>query len=309
MAMTTSAGPEENSRAGTGIAASAEPAVAVTGVSFAYTPGDPVLRDVSLNLAQGGFLAVIGPNGGGKTTLLRLLLGLERPQRGEVNVFGRPPAAVSRHVGYVPQFSTMQLDFPATVLEMTLMGGGCSSWRGGSWDTGREAGKKASAYLDILGLGDCADRPVGALSGGQRQRALVARALMGCPVPLDEPESAGAPAPFLLLLDEPTASVDPEGRFCFYEFLGRLRGRVSIIVVSHDVLMVSPFFSTIAFVDTTLTFLRGNELSAENLSILYGRHLHDCPVGDWQHAGGLQHVSGCTHPACCRPDDEKACGE
>jgi zinc transport system ATP-binding protein len=243
-------------------------------------------------IRQGDFLALIGPNGGGKTTLLHLLLGLLTPQEGRVAVFNEPPAAMSRHIGYVPQFSTMQLDFPASVLEMVLMGSACPGIRSGSWDTSATARDKARGYLELLGLSGLEKQRVGALSGGQRQRALVARALMGSPCNLGaSPSSGAAPVPFLLLLDEPTASIDPEGKFCFYEFLDRLRGTISIIVVSHDFFMASPFFSSIAFVNTSLTSLENRDLSPENLDLLFGRHQHDCPVAYMRHAGRSPHLS------------------
>ena len=276
------------------------PAAAIIAcLSFSHDPLHKVLEDVSLTVNQGDFLALIGPNGGGKTTLLRLLLGLLQPQSGTISVFGRSPASMSKHIGYVPQFSTMELDFPASVLDMTLMGAACPTLRGGAWSTGSAARKKALGYLDLLGLGGLEKQHVGALSGGQRQRALVARALMGSPEPLEETASTTAPpAPFLLLLDEPTASIDPEGTFCFFEFLGKLRGRITVIVVSHDLFMVSPFFSSVAFVNKNLTTLDGSALSPENLNVLFGQHLHNCPVADMQHAGGATHEQNCTHPVC-----------
>lgn len=272
----------------------AVPAVDIRGLCFSY--GDaPVLKDVSLTLVPGEFLAVIGPNGGGKTTLLQCLLGLLKPGAGSVRIFNGEPARMRSHIGYVPQFSTLRAGFPASVLETVLMGAARPSLRGGSWHQDRPAREKALAYLETLGLADYAGRSVDSLSGGQRQRVLVARALMG------KPEEDGDPASFLLLLDEPTANIDPEGAFCFYEFLGKLRGSISLIAVSHDLFMISPFFSSVAAVNTSLTRLPCSELNAENLTIIFGRHLHDCPVGDFQHAGQALHASGCTHPACSSP--------
>lgn len=266
------------------------PAVSIVNLCFSHDRSTPVLNSVNLTVRQGDFLALIGPNGGGKTTLLHLLLGLLTPQKGSIAVFGEPPALMSRHIGYVPQFSTMQPDFPASVLDMVLMGSASPGiWpniRGGSWDTGVTARDKARNYLELLGLSGLEKQRVGALSGGQRQRALVARALMGSQCNLGtSPSPEAAPIPFLLLLDEPTASIDPEGKLCFYEFLGRLRGTISMIVVSHDFFMASPFFSSIAFVNTNLTPLENRDLSPENLSLLFGQHLHDCPIAYIQHAG------------------------
>ena len=274
------------------------PVVEISGLGFCHGR-DPVLEDVNLRVEAGEFLAVIGPNGGGKTTLLRLILGLLRPDTGSVRVFGQAPGSMNGRIGYVPQFSTLNLDFPASVLEMILMGAARPTSRGGNWRLGKTIRSKALDYLDTLGLADCAHLPVSSLSGGQRQRALVARALMSRPDPGEGRD--GDASPFLLLLDEPTASIDPQGKFCFYEFLGKLRGSVTLIAVSHDLLMVSPFFSSIAAVNKSLVRLQSSELTPENLTILFGRHLHECPVADLQHAGQTPHHDGCTHPACADP--------
>ena len=273
------------------------PVVEITSLNFSHGR-DAVLQDVSLTVEPGEFLAVIGPNGGGKTTLLRLILGLIRPDSGSVRVFSEAPGSMNGHIGYVPQFSTLHLDFPASILDMVLMGAARPSPRGGNWGTGKALREKALEYLDTLGLADCARLSVSALSGGQRQRALVARALMSRPEQDARDRRGRAVSPFLLLLDEPTASIDPQGKFCFYEFLGKLRGSISLIVVSHDLFMVSPFFNNIAAVNKGLTRLHSSELTPENLTILFGRHLHECPVADLQHAGQAPHHSGCTHPAC-----------
>ena len=270
------------------------PAVEITNLSFSRG-GDRILDNVSLTVGSGEFLAVIGPNGGGKTTLLRLLLGLLQPDAGSVRIFGASPHNATSRIGYVPQFSTIHPGVPASVLDTVLMGAARPSCRGGSWNAGRAAREKALEYLDALGLAGYARQPVGALSGGQRQRALVARALMGRSATSDDPQEE---PPFLLLLDEPTASIDPQGRFCFYEFIGKLRGSISLIAVSHDLLTGSPFFNGIAIVNKSLTRLHGNELTQESLTLLFGKHLHECPVADIQHAGTAPHHEGCTHPAC-----------
>ncbi|MDL2266933.1 ABC transporter ATP-binding protein [Desulfovibrio sp. OttesenSCG-928-G15] len=274
------------------------PAVLLQDVSFAYENCEPVLKDISLSVAQGDFLALLGPNGGGKTTLLRILLGILAPSTGTARIFGQSPASASGHIGYVPQFSTMAKDFPCTVLDMVLMGAARPGWRGAFWPTDKKAKDKATAYLALLGMEKVLHRSVCDLSGGQRQRALVARALMSFPAVFPCEPQTSVPLPYLLLLDEPTASVDPEGTFCFYEFLGKLKGCVSIIVVSHDLFIASPFFSRVAFVNKTLSTLDDTEISPENLTHLFGRHLHDCPVADMQHAGQAIHPDGCSHPAC-----------
>ncbi len=250
------------------------PALDISGLSFSRD-GETVLQDVSLRVDQGGFLAVLGPNGGGKTTLLRIVLGLLRPDVGTLAVFGRAPEEVRTQLGYVPQYSTMRPDFPATVLQLTLMGASGKGWGGTLWPEDKAARVKALELLSVLGIADEAKRPISALSGGQRQRLLVARALMGRP----------ANAPFLLLLDEPTASIDPQGKFCFYEFLHKLRGEITIIVVSHDLSMASPFFSHVALVNRTLTLAPGGKPSFELLQSMLGAHSPECPMGNLMQGG------------------------
>ena len=261
-----------------------EPAVSIVDLGFSY--GDnSILSDVKLSLAHGEFQAIIGPNGGGKTTLLRLLLGLLTPKQGTISIFGQRPEKIRQCIGYVPQFSTLQPDFPATTLDMVLMGAAKPSARGGGWITSGLRRNKAVEYLETLGLGDCLQQQVCELSGGQRQRALVARALMGRDDKL----------PFLLLLDEPTASIDPQGTFCFYEFLDKLRHMLTIIVASHDLTLTTPFFSKVAFVNRSLTLLPEGRLSPETLMSLFGPHLHPCPMGDILHMSGLHNGQDCTH--------------
>lgn len=262
----------------------------MTGVSFARN-GENILSDVSLNVDQGDFLAILGPNGGGKTTLLRIMLGLLRPDAGEVRAFGRDPRDVRSRIGYVPQFSTMRQDFPATVLDMTLMGAAESGHPGffrrqDLWPVDAAARRRAMAILDQIGIADLAANAVSALSGGQRQRMLVARALMG------RPENQ----PFLLLLDEPTASIDPHGKWCFFEFLGELRREITIVVVSHELGIASPFFSRVALVNKTLTLLPQGCPDSDILQAFIGVHAPDCPVGQL-----FRHPDGCRHPAAPRP--------
>lgn len=246
-------------------------ALDVDGVSFSRE-GEVVLDNVSVHVMPGECLAVLGPNGGGKTTLLRIILGLIKPDSGTVRIFGNPPGTARSSMGYVPQFSTIRQDFPATVLDMTLMGAACQ----GSGIFGkrvlwpRDAGAKARALevLDRIGIADLAGHPVHALSGGQRQRVMVARALMG-----REDDS-----PFILLLDEPTASIDPHGKGCFFDFLGSLRGEITMVVVSHELAMASPFFSRVALVHKTLTVTEAGCPDSDIMREFIGTHAPDCPV-------------------------------
>ncbi|MCC8193175.1 MAG: ABC transporter ATP-binding protein [Deltaproteobacteria bacterium] len=266
-------------------------AVLLQNVSFSRDR-ETVLENVNLRVAPGDFLAILGPNGGGKTTLLRIILGLLKPNTGTVRIFGKEPGNARSHIGYVPQFSTIRQAFPATVLDMTLMGAAGLATRGpvgrrSLWSRTGPAREKAMRILDLLGIAELANNPVHALSGGQRQRLLLARALMG----RDDDE------PFLLLLDEPTASIDPEGKGCFLEFCDSLRNDVTMVMVSHELGMASPFFSGVALVNKTLTLVDGNCPSSETLRSFIGVHAPDCPVSRM-----IRHSPGCG----CHEPGEKA---
>ncbi|MDK2957376.1 MAG: zinc transport system ATP-binding protein [Desulfovibrionales bacterium] len=247
----------------------APPVVELSHVGFAYD-GEPVLEDVSLRMGKGEFVAVIGPNGGGKTTLLKIVLGLLTPQTGTVKVFGRPPAEVRRRIGYAPQHSEGPSDFPVSVLDVVLMGflgTGRARFR-----AGRDEVERAMAALRRVGLDGQAKRRLNALSGGQQQRALIARALV-C-----DPE--------LLVLDEPTASIDPYGAFCFYEFLSELKEHAPILTVSHELSLAASRITSLAFVNRTLLYNAEPRPTEEMLSLAYGLHDASCPVDGFLRAMG-----------------------
>lgn len=189
-------------------------------VCFSYGT-EPVLQDVSFHIHEGEFAALIGPNGSGKTTILRLLLGLALPFSGRIEVLGAPPQTALDSLGYVPQNAVFDPAFPISVAEVVRMGrlrGG----RGRYFPADREAVDEALEQADVA---DLRDRPYSALSGGQRRRVLVARAL--------------AARPRLLVLDEPTANMDSESENRLFRALGELKGRATILVVTHDTLFVS----------------------------------------------------------------------
>ena len=198
------------------------PAISVRGLDFAYG-SHAVLTGVDASVAAGEFVSVVGPNGGGKSTLLKLVLGLLRPARGEVRVFGQPPARARRRVGYMPQHAHVDPQFPVTVTDVTLMGRLGPRRRLGPY----RADDRAVAHraLSETEAADLGDRRFSDLSGGQRQRVLIARAL--------------ACEPDLLLLAEPTASLDPGVQDDLFELLHRLNERMTVVLVSHDVGVVS----------------------------------------------------------------------
>ncbi len=235
----------------------AEPVVRLHGVTFGYPREQrrrPAVRDINLEIAADDFLGLIGPNGGGKTTLLKLILGLITPQTGTVEIFGRPPrGAARRRIGYVPQQSEIDPTVPADVLDIVLTGRlGRSSWgpRYGKLDV-----EAARAALEQVEAGDLARQPLRALSGGQKQRVLIARALAG---------DAG-----LLLLDEPTAGVDAPRERQFLELLLRLNEELPIVLVSHDIGFVSAHLKHVACLNRTLTLHSGSELSPDDVEAMY----------------------------------------
>jgi zinc transport system ATP-binding protein len=222
-------------------------------VDFAFG-GRPVLQDVSLRVAAGEFLALIGPNGGGKSTLVKVALGLLQPDRGTVRVLGLPAAQARPRVGYVPQFATFRRDFPLSVRETVLQGRlGLRAWWRRLAVADHRAADGAMAATDV---NDLASRPIASLSGGQLQRVLIARAL--------------ATDPSLLLLDEPTAHVDTRAEHGLFDLLARLRERMAIVIVSHDVGLVSRHVDRIACLNRALTCHAALPLAPGVLERLYG---------------------------------------
>ena len=196
-------------------------AVEFAQVEFGYLPGQPVLHDVDLQIEAGEFVALAGPNGGGKTTLLRLTLGLERPTRGDVRLFGEPADSFRERagLGYLAQRTNLGVQAPATVREVVAAG------RCARKPFGRFARSDDDAIEDAIervGLGELRNRPLTRLSGGQQQRAFIAKAL--------------AAEPRLLALDEPTTGVDVESQEALAELLARLHRElgVTILYVSHE---------------------------------------------------------------------------
>jgi zinc transport system ATP-binding protein len=217
-----------------------------------------VLENIWLELEKGDFLGLIGPNGGGKTTLIHVMLGLIKPSRGEVRILDREPEAARRFIGYLPQKTFFDRSFPITALEVVLMGrsGKVGLFRRYSLSD-REAALRA---LEAVGLGDYAQRMMGSLSGGEQQRVLVARSLVS--------------KPELLILDEPTAGIDAAQQTVFYELLSRLNAAgMTMILVSHDISAVSTYVRKIACLNQRLHYHGSKELAAEEIEEACG-----CPV-------------------------------
>lgn len=193
------------------------PQIVARGLSFGYGQTQ-IFQDASLEIFKGEFLGVIGPNGGGKTTLLRLLMGFLTPQAGEILIDGKEPGDSFHQFAYVPQNLRFDRQFPISVSELVLSGRlSTLPWYGRYSQKQREIALNA---LKLVGIEHLKDRAFGELSGGQMQRALIARALAS------EPE--------ILFLDEPTASVDPQAEDEIYRLLKSLSAKMTIVMVTHD---------------------------------------------------------------------------
>ena len=211
-------------------------------VSFAYPGGAPVLRDASIKVGQGEFVAVAGPNGGGKTTLLRILLGLEQPQSGMAYLFGEPAARLRQRfrVGYLAQRSEVGIQSPVTVEEVVSAG---RVPRRGPFGRLRASDRAlVRSAIERVGLGERASAPVATLSGGQQQRAFIAKALAG------EPD--------LLVLDEPTAGVDVDAQESLATLLAELHDELdtSILFVSHEFGAVEQYVERLVLVRGGIVF-------------------------------------------------------
>jgi zinc transport system ATP-binding protein len=232
------------------------PAIELRDVWFSY--GDlPVLEAVELTVEARDYLALLGPNGGGKTTLLRIVLGLLAPSRGTVRVLGESPAGARGRVGYVPQRARFDPDFPIRVKDVVRMGRLRRERMLRPLSArDREVAAQALATVEVA---DLAERPIGALSGGQLQRVLIARAL--------------ALEPELLLLDEPTASLDERIGTGVWELLAELSRSMTVVVISHDIGAISRHVRSVACLNRRLHAHPTRELTPEILEATYG-----CPV-------------------------------
>ena len=245
--------------------------VEIKNIWFAFN-GQTVLEDVSLDIRPGDFIAMIGPNGGGKTTLLKLMLGLLRPNKGTIRVLGDPAAKASHHIGYVSQDVHINRSFPITAIDVVLMG---KLEPGKRWAKSSVQDRTdALDALERMEIADCASSKIGELSGGQRQRVFIARALVT--------------QPKVLLLDEPTASIDAKGQAEFYRLLKELNKDITILVVSHDLVAISTYVKSVACENKRLHYHHQAEITGEMLEEMYPCTDEEvCPVELIAH--GLPH--------------------
>jgi zinc transport system ATP-binding protein len=213
-----------------------EEAVSLKEVSFGFT-SVPILEKVDLNVVAGDFIGVIGPNGGGKTTLLKLIIGLLNPSEGEIKIFGKEPKSARSQIGYVPQTSNLDKHFPITLEELVLLGAISKASLWGKYP--KSVKEKAKYLIKEMELYHLKDRPFGCLSGGETQKALIARALI-CD-------------PKILVLDEPTSNIDPTAEQKILEFILKNKKDKTIIMVSHDLEVVIKYVKNILFVNRSVT--------------------------------------------------------
>lgn len=226
--------------------------VKVSHVSFSYD-GIPVLEDVHFTIPERSFISIVGPNAGGKTTLLKLMLGLLRPSQGTIEVLGMPPVKARTLIGYMPQQVQLDLQFPVSVLDVVLMGRLGQGRRIGPYSrTDRAVALDALRKLEMQ---DLAGRPFMALSGGQRQRVLIARAL--------------ASEPQMLFLDEPTANVDMVVETELFELLHEMSKTITVVVVSHDLGFVSHYVQSVVCVNRCVRLHPTAAVTGEVIRDLY----------------------------------------
>lgn len=229
-------------------------AVELNHISLKYNE-QLVLDDINFSIEENDFVAIIGPNGGGKTTLLKVILGLLTPSSGEVKVFGREPQKARDLMGYLPQKLVFDPDFPINVFETVLTGRYHGLFKN---YTNNDRKAVLSALRDVE-MQDLMDRQISKLSGGQMQRVFIARAIVR--------------EPKLLLMDEPMASIDPEMQHSFYELMSKLKDKMAIVLVSHDVGAVSTHVDKIACLNRKLFYHGPVEDSANGLEEVY-----HCPI-------------------------------
>ena len=240
-----------------------EAIITIENVSYSY--GGPLaLENISLTVDKGEFLGVVGPNGGGKSTLLKLILGLLQPDSGKITVLGKTPDKGRERIGYVPQHARFNRDFPITVEDTVLLGRlGKSKSLWGYTKQDKALCAKAMRETEIM---DLKDRRLNTLSGGQLQRVLIARALVG------DPE--------ILILDEPTANIDLRVEEDIFSLLKKLNERVTIIIVSHDVGFISEYVNRVACLNRTLICHQTSAISGQMIEDLYAtpvqmiKHIH-----------------------------------
>lgn len=210
--------------------------IEVKNLNFSYER-QRILENINFTIDKNDFLTIIGPNGGGKSTLLKLILGINKLQDGSIKIFNKEHLEQTQNIGYVPQNTNVNLTFPITVIEVVMMGQNDLKKR--IFGYKKEEKEKAFEALKKVGMENFYKNKISNLSGGQRQRVLIARALFSNPK--------------ILLLDEPTSNIDINGCEQIYETLQELNKSIPIIVVSHDISVILKYASKAFYVNKKMT--------------------------------------------------------
>ena len=232
-------------------------------ICFAYKQRN-ILENVNLEIQKGEFASIVGPNGGGKTTLLKLILGLIKPDRGKIQILGKSPDKARHHIGYMPQYAHLDMNFPASVMDVVLMG---RLDKKHLWFSRKDRIKAVEA-IEQVGMTAFTKTGFNELSGGQKQRILIARALCS--------------SPDILLLDEPTANVDHKTEENLLSILQNLNDKITILLVSHDLGFVSKYVKSVICVNLDVVIHPTTMLTGELIKDIYHgdlkmvRHDHRC---------------------------------
>jgi zinc transport system ATP-binding protein len=244
----------------------------VENLSFAYEQ-EQILRNVNFHIHKGDFISVVGPNGGGKSTLFSLILGIHKAQQGKIEVLGTTPAKARQRIGYVPQYLSFDEHFPVSAFDLVRMGRLQHS-RWGFYT--KEDDRATYEAMEWMQVRDIADMAYADLSGGQKQRLLIARAI--------------ASQPEFLLLDEPTANIDPAGEARFYDTLRDLNQKMTILIISHDLGFVSQRVNRVVCVNRDVQIHPTSALTGELIQEIYGHSIqmvhHDQCCSEHGHHGG-----------------------
>jgi len=234
-----------------------ETVIKVDDVNFSFD-GPLVLEHISLDILKGEFLGIVGPNAGGKSTLLKLMLGLLEPDSGRITILGKPPKRGRSAIGYVPQYAGFERTFPITVQDAVMLGlVGKSRLVFGYSSDDYQCAQDALKETEIT---DLKGRLLSTLSGGQLQRVLIARALVS--------------KPEILILDEPTSNIDSRIEEDIFDLLKKLNERSTILVVSHDVGFISEYVTRVACLNRTLVCHETAAISGKTIEELYGSPVH-----------------------------------
>lgn len=226
--------------------------IRVENVSFSYHK-DTIINNAHFHIEEGSFTSFVGPNGGGKSTMAKLLLGLLTPNSGYISIFGKSPIEARGEIGYVPQYTNFDLNFPINIMDVVLMG---TMKKGKLFYSSRDK-KDVTSALKKVGLEGMEKRHFSMLSGGQRQRVLIARAIVS--------------NPRVLILDEPTSNIDKVTENQLYELLFKLNKNMTIILISHDLTFVSENIEKVICMNRNVKIHPTGNLKSTDIDNLFGR--------------------------------------